>query len=57
MDIFKAARSNNVTVVKECLSKGISINCTNDGGFTPLYLACEYNSVSVVEFLLSRCRH
>ena len=53
MHIFEAVKTDNITAIKECLSKGTDVNYKDVRGCTPLHVACRCNSVNAVEFLLS----
>lgn len=50
-DIFEAARTNNVSLLKECVANG-SLHARDDRGSTPLIMAAYYNHSEAVAFLL-----
>jgi uncharacterized protein len=50
-DIFEAARTNNISLLKECISNG-SLNARDDRGSTPLIIAAYYNHSEAVSCLL-----
>ncbi|EAY23368.1 ankyrin repeat protein, putative [Trichomonas vaginalis G3] len=51
--IHYAAKLNNLTLVQDLISCGVDLNMRNDDHSTPLHIACYYNSIDVVKFLLS----
>ncbi|MCF6402882.1 ankyrin repeat domain-containing protein [Chitinophaga filiformis] len=51
MDIFEAARTNNVTALNDLLKEG-QINKKDTRGSTPLILATYYNNTAAVSALL-----
>lgn len=51
MDIFEAARTDNVTALNDLLKEG-QIDQTDQRGSTPLILATYYNNIAAVEVLL-----
>ncbi|EAY23382.1 hypothetical protein TVAG_070450 [Trichomonas vaginalis G3] len=61
MDIMKlfypiihyAAKLNNLSLIQDIISCGVDLNMRNVYLDTPLHIACYYNSIDVVKFLLS----
>ncbi|PWV46582.1 ankyrin repeat domain-containing protein [Chitinophaga sp. S165] len=51
LDIFEAARANDVFVLKELVAKG-QLNARDDRGSTPLIIAAYYDHSEAVSFLL-----
>ncbi|MEJ5105807.1 ankyrin repeat domain-containing protein [Chryseobacterium sp. MYb328] len=55
--IFDIARSGTVSEVKELMKTNPDIiNQTNDGGFSPLILACYRGNIEVAEFLIDHVK-
>ncbi|WP_106914551.1 ankyrin repeat domain-containing protein [Chryseobacterium aurantiacum] len=55
--IFDVARSGTVSEVKELMKQNPDIiNQTNEGGFSPLILACYRGNVDVGEFLIDHVK-
>lgn len=55
--IFDVARSGTVSEVKELMKQNPDIiNQTNEGGFSPLILACYRGNVEVAEFLMDNVK-
>ncbi|MET3538439.1 ankyrin repeat domain-containing protein [Chryseobacterium limigenitum] len=55
--IFDIARSGSVAEVKDLMKKDANIiNETNDGGFSPLILACYRGNTEVAKFLMDNVK-
>ncbi|MFC3159443.1 hypothetical protein SAMN05443633_103358 [Chryseobacterium arachidis] len=55
--IFDVARSGSVEEVKELMKQNPDIiNQTNEGGFSPLILACYRGNIAVAEFLMKNVK-
>ncbi|GEN76069.1 ankyrin repeat domain-containing protein [Chryseobacterium hagamense] len=55
--IYDVARSGTVAEVKELMKQNPDIiNQTNEGGFSPLILACYRGNVEVAKFLMDRVK-
>lgn len=55
--IFDIARSGTVSEVKELMKQNPDvINQTNEGGFSPLILACYRGNLEVAEFLIDQVK-
>ncbi|MCF6402879.1 ankyrin repeat domain-containing protein [Chitinophaga filiformis] len=51
MDIFEAARTNNISLLREYITDG-QLNARDNRGSTPLIIAAYYNHSKAVDFLL-----
>ncbi|EAY10393.1 hypothetical protein TVAG_109770 [Trichomonas vaginalis G3] len=51
--IHYAAQINNLSLVQDLISCGVDPNMRNSTLQTPLHIACNYNSVDVVKFLIT----
>lgn len=51
MDIFEAARTNNVALISKCVADG-QLNARDGRGSTPLIIAAYYDHSEAVDFLL-----
>jgi ankyrin repeat protein len=52
VDIFKAARTGNIEVVKQYLAAGEDVNAKDNFGRTPFHLAAFYGRKELVELLI-----
>lgn len=50
--MIHAARVDNVDVISELIKLGVSVNCKDDKGYTPLIIACYNNRLNAVHALL-----
>ena len=53
-ELFSAAETGNISVLRTALSKGADINQVDENGATPLMIACKFGHTALVKFILSR---
>ena len=53
-DLIRAAQSNNVEVLEECLDHGMKVDERDEYGWTPLMTAACSGSIDAAEYLLAR---
>jgi SpoVK/Ycf46/Vps4 family AAA+-type ATPase len=53
-ELFSAAETGNISVLRTALSKGADINEVDESGATPLMIACKFGYTALVKFILSR---
>ncbi len=51
--LFNAARENNLAEVNRLIEKGVDANKAKKDGRTPLFVACQFNNLNIVERLLN----
>ena len=53
-ELFTAAETGNISVLRTALSKGADINQVDENGATALMIACKFGHTALVKFILSR---
>ena len=52
--VFEAARNGNTVTVKEYLDLGVSVDITDEDGWSPVHHALSYRQVEVIRLLMDR---
>jgi len=53
-ELFKAAETGNISVLRTALGNGADINQVDENGETALMIACKFGHTALVKFILSR---
>lgn len=53
-ELFKAAETGNISVLRTALGNGANINQVDENGQTALMIACKFGHTALVKFILSR---